>query len=245
MNKSIRLVIDAGNTRVKQAIFEGDVLQELSSLPTESFLATPLPKAHMAAFATVSLSESLLLDAIKAAGIQQFTFFGSYDALPFPSVYSSPDTLGQDRKANILAALTKYPKKACLIVSLGTCITYDFIDAKGKHLGGDISPGYRMRLQAMHTFTRRLPLPNPEKEVPELGFDTETALLSGAFHGMAGELLARISAFEAREPDLTIILSGGDTVLFEKTLGKQIFAEPHLALYGLNALLDSTFYHGK
>lgn len=245
MSKSTRLVIDAGNTRVKYALFEGKELLQLEQVVTEKFLSESLPKADLAAFATVSLSESLLLDAIKAAGISRFTFFGSYDALPFPSVYSSPETLGQDRKANILAALTRYPKKSCLVISLGTCITYDLIGADGRHLGGDISPGYRMRLQAMHTFTRRLPLVDPEKAIPTLGFDTESALLSGAFQGMAGELLARITAFEAREPDLTIILSGGDTSLFEKTLGKQIFAEPHLALYGLNALLDSTFHHGK
>lgn len=245
MSNSKRLVIDAGNTRVKYAIFEGKAMQQVENVATETFLAMELPKAEFAAFATVSLSESLLLDALKTAGIQQFTFFGSYDALPFPSVYSSPETLGQDRKACILAALHKYPKKACLVIGLGTCITYDLIAADGRHLGGDISPGYRMRLQAMHTFTRRLPLPELEKDIPLLGFDTETALLSGAFHGMAGELLARISAFEAREPDLTIILSGGDAGIFEKTLGKQIFAEPHLALYGLNALLDSTFHNGK
>jgi len=245
MSKSKRLVIDAGNTRVKYALFEGGELLRVEHVATERFLNETLPKAQCAAFATVSLSESLLLDALKAAGIQQFTFFGSYDGLPFPSVYTSPDTLGQDRKACILAALTKYPKRACLVICLGTCITYDLIGADGRHLGGDIAPGYRMRLQAMHTFTRRLPMPNPENDIPLLGFDTETALLSGAFHGMAGELLARISAFEAREQDLTIILSGGDAGLFEKTLGKQIFAEPHLALYGLNALLDSTFHHGR
>jgi type III pantothenate kinase len=239
------LVIDAGNTRVKLAIFAGHELRDLQHIPTEKFLSEKLPQADLAAFATVSLSESLLLDALKAAGIARFTFFGSYDVLPFPSVYTSPETLGQDRKANILAALTKYPKKACLVISLGTCITYDLINAQGKHLGGDISPGYHMRLQAMHTFTRRLPLVSTEKSIAELGYDTESALLSGAFHGIAGELLARITAFETVEPDLTIILSGGDAGLFEKTLGKQIFAEPHLALYGLNALLDSTFHHGK
>ncbi len=245
MSHNRRLVIDAGNSRVKTGLFEGNELVQVDSVPTEAFLGAPLPKADFAAFATVSVSESLLLDALKAAGISRYTFFGAYDSLPFPSAYKSADTLGQDRKAGILAALHKYPRKACLLIGLGSCITYDLISAQGLHLGGDISPGYRMRLQAMHTFTRRLPMPDPEKTAPVLGFDTESALISGAFHGMAGELSARIEAFEALEGDLTIILSGGDAPLFEKTFRKQIFAEPNLALYGLNALLDSTFFHGK
>jgi len=240
-----RLVLDAGNTRVKQALFQGDTLLEVQYFPTESYLQQTLPRADMAAFATVSLSEAAIMDALQAANVRNYTFFAPYDELPFPSDYTTPQTMGQDRKAGIFAALARFPKKAALVLSLGSCITADLLTAEGRHLGGDISPGYRMRLQAMHTFTRRLPLPDAEKLAPNWGTDTETALLAGAFGGMLAELEGRISSAEALFGELTVILTGGDAALFEKRLQKQIFAEPNLALYGLNALLDKTFFGGK
>jgi type III pantothenate kinase len=94
-----------------------------------------------------------------------------------------------------------------------------------------------MRWQAMHQQTARLPLVGLPTEWPSYGTDTHTSLQAGVLQGMVAELHGRIQQFKVLLPDLTIILSGGDTHLFEKRMDSPIFAEPNLALYGLHALL--------
>jgi type III pantothenate kinase len=38
------------------------------------------------------------------------------------------------------------------------CVTYDFIDIENNYLGGAISPGLRLRYEALHNFTAKLPI---------------------------------------------------------------------------------------
>lgn len=244
--KAIRhIVVDAGNSRIKMGVFENGQLIDWQQIALDEVDHWQLPQASRGAFATVSVAETVLVKKMQSAGIAQPLMLHAEDSLPFASHYRSPETLGQDRKVNIIAALRQFPQQAILVISLGSCITYDLIDKQGVHLGGDIAPGYHMRLQAMHTLTQRLP--QVEAEIPQMpwGNSTKTALQSGAFRGMAAELQGRIADFEAVIPDLKIILTGGDSPFFEKSLRKQIFVAPHLALYGLNALLETNFLHGK
>ena len=46
-----------------------------------------------------------------------------------------------------------FPQKKCLIVDVGTCVTYDFISENNEYWGGAISPGIRLRYEALHNFT--------------------------------------------------------------------------------------------
>lgn len=245
MKSARHLVVDAGNSRVKIGVFEAGRLTDWQQIPLEEVANWQLPPAKYGAFATVSVAEAVLLAKMQAAGITQPLQLQAGDPLPFASSYLSPESLGQDRKVNIVAALNQFPGQPLLVISLGSCITYDVIDKQGRHLGGDIAPGYQMRLQAMHTFTQRLP--RAEAEIPDIpwGNSTRTALQSGAYRGMSAEINGRIADFEAVIPDLKIILTGGDSPFFEKSLRKQIFVAPHLALYGLNALLETNFLPGK
>jgi type III pantothenate kinase len=157
--------------------------------------------------------------------------------------YKSPATLGLDRLAGIIGARTLFPDKNCLVIDAGTCITYDAINKDGVYEGGSISPGLKMRLKAMHNFTRRL----PEVELVEYddwqGYDTKSAMLSGVLNGAIEEVKGFIEIYNSKYSKLHVILCGGDSIFFDNRLKNSIFAhalktEPNLVLIGLNEVIQ-------
>ncbi|MEO8794332.1 MAG: type III pantothenate kinase, partial [Daejeonella sp.] len=157
--------------------------------------------------------------------------------------YKTPQTLGLDRFAVVIAANAMYPNKNCLVIDAGTCITYDAVDQAGNYTGGSISPGLNMRLKAMHEQTGRLPLVKlDENFTDDEGTDTSSAILSGVVNGTFGEVLAFINTYNSRYSNLQILLCGGDANFFDTRLKSSIFAhtyktEPHLVLIGLNEVI--------
>lgn len=158
--------------------------------------------------------------------------------LPINLMYETPDTLGMDRIAAACGASIISPERDCLVIDIGTCINYEFIDAKKNYHGGAISPGMDIRFKAMHTFTARLPLVKLKSEVQLTGTSTEKCMQSGVFYGIVGEIEAMIHHYQQKYPQLSVILCGGDASLFENKLKPTIFAAPDLVLMGLNRILS-------
>src|SRR5690606_11469616 len=95
----------------------------------------------------------------------------------------------------------------------GTCVTYNILNEDAEFIGGAISPGLQMRLQAMHTFTAQLPQPeiDDKTEIKLVGASTDESLLSGAVNGLVFEIEGFISATEKDYFPLQVLLSGGDS----------------------------------
>src|SRR5690606_17210513 len=108
--------------------------------------------------------------------------------LPIVNAYSTPETLGNDRLANAVAANTMFPDQNCLVIDIGTCLKFDFVNAENKYLGGSISPGYQMRFRALHTYTEKLPLISPKHPNELIGSSTETSIRSGVYNGLLNEI---------------------------------------------------------
>lgn len=159
-------------------------------------------------------------------------------ALPITNAYKTPETLGRDRLSVAVAAADLFPKKNCLIIDAGTCITYDFIDKKGVYHGGSIAPGIEMRLKAMNAFTANLPLIQRKKLSQTIGKDTETSIRTGAQHGATMEIEGNIEHYTALFGRLQVLLTGGDAKYFAKNLKTQIFVNQNLVLLGLNKILN-------
>ena len=158
--------------------------------------------------------------------------------LPFVNAYATPDTLGLDRIAAVAGAAALHPGLPCLVVDAGTCITFDLLTADGVYRGGNISPGVRMRLRAMHEQTAALPLVAPDAaETGLLGVSTETALRKGAQLGASLEIEAFVARCAAEQAGLRVLLTGGDADLLAAPLKTKIFATPHLVLHGLHEIL--------
>jgi type III pantothenate kinase len=236
------LCIDWGNTRVKAAVFnENNMVQE-----KKDFAAADASSAIDAIIANHKPASCILCSVTnesrqtEAALDQAFSNFLKLDAnfrLPIINAYSSPETLGPDRLAMAVAAQAQYPDKNVLVVSLGTCVTYNFVQKNKAFRGGAISPGLRMRLKSMHEYTDKLPEINPDGEVLLLGYDTATSMRSGAIYGMASEIDGMVAAFESQYPDFNAVLTGGDGPLLANKLKSKIFADPDLLLKGLNLIL--------
>ena len=158
--------------------------------------------------------------------------------LPIQNKYKTPKTLGKDRLAAVVAAKELYPRKHCLVIDAGTCITYDLITKESVYLGGAISPGMDMRFQAMNTFTAKLPLVKRKKTTNLIGNTTNSALQSGGVLGAVFEMEGFIRAYRKDFSPLTVILTGGAADFFAIFLKTKIFVHHNLILIGLNKLLN-------
>jgi type III pantothenate kinase len=158
--------------------------------------------------------------------------------LPFTTPVGKPETIGADRLALCAAAVQLFPHQNNLVIGLGTAVTYNFINVKNEFLGGGISPGMIMRMRALNSFTAKLPIVQPDWNVPLIGYDTKTNIQSGVVLGLAMEIDGFIEAYQKRYGAFNVLLTGGDLVHLAPHLKNLIFADPDLLFKGLYAICD-------
>lgn len=229
----MNLVVDIGNTRIKSATFDQTSLVEKNAFDSiEGFNEYLIGKTFDHSIVS-SVSKAPPLLPVKGKQIQLTS------TLSFPIVisYDTPQTLGVDRIAAACGAYQLFPGEDCLVIDMGTCITYDFLSAKGAYEGGAISPGVKMRFAAMNHFTARLPLAEPIADAPLTGKSTTASLQSGVINGVLEEIKGFISRYQSRYAGLKTVVCGGDLAFFENSIKPSIFAAPDLVLIGLNRIL--------
>lgn len=153
----------------------------------------------------------------------------------------APRGLGADRWAADIGAMSLCRSSLTsgasmphiLVVDAGTCITYDLIAPDGTFVGGNISPGIELRLKAMHEHTALLPLIPVEGETPFMGYDTETAMRSGAVIGAGYEIEGFIRRTLDRYPDARVFVTGGSHFRFCESVSDRITIDPMLVFRGL------------
>lgn len=101
--------------------------------------------------------------------------------------YDNPHEVGADRLANAIAAYERV-RDACVVVDFGTAITYDVISAAGEYLGGIITPGAEISIDAL--YDRAAKLPKVELASPRalIGKSTVDAIRSGVVYGFASQV---------------------------------------------------------
>jgi len=238
----MNLIIDAGNTFVKMAVFDNGNMLHIKSKKVSQLVKTvenilvDFPKIQQAIISSVVvLEEHTLQELLKLVSIQ---ILGANTNLPFDNTYATPETLGVDRMALAAAACALFPKRNCLVIDAGTCVTYDLINSKGIYLGGAISPGINMRYKALNNQTSKLPLLEIEEPESLIGNTTASSIHSGVVNGVCAEIDGVIDQYLTRYEDLTVILTGGDSLFLSKRLKNTIFAHSNFLLEGLNYLLD-------
>ena len=233
----MNLVVDYGNSLAKVGIFKGYQLVQQVTFDNRDELKTFVQNFSAENFILSFVADQQITVMNWANHIQRKYILTTSLPIPVNNLYTTPHTLGVDRIAGICGAWQKFPGSNCLVIDAGTCITYDILDKDGNYHGGGISPGLRMRLQAMHTFTARLPLADIIENPPLIGNTTETCLQSGAINGMIEEINGIIHRYQMEFEGLHVILCGGDARFFENKLKESIFALPELVLSGLNSIL--------
>ena len=165
-----------------------------------------------------------------------FTNYRTKAKLPFTTPVGKPESIGADRLALAAAAVTLYPRKHNLVIALGSCITFNYINKFGEFLGGSISPGLEMRFKAMHDHTALLPMIEPDWNFPLIGYDTRTNLLSGVILGISKEIDGFIDEYLLRYSNFNAHLTGGNMLFFQPHLKNKIFADSDFLYKGLYAI---------
>jgi type III pantothenate kinase len=236
------LCIDFGNTRQKAAFFVNDQLQEVVYFDDGNLLAS-LQEVVLRLQPTRSILSSVIHhDEEVETFLAERTHFHLLDPatskLSFTTPVGKPETIGADRLALCAAAVLLDPHQNNLIIGLGTAVTYNFINTKNEFLGGGISPGMYMRMKALNNFTAKLPIIQPDWNVPLVGYDTKTNIQSGVVLGMAHEIDGFIESYKAKYRAFNVLLTGGDMVHLAPHLRNLIFADPDLLFKGLYAISE-------
>jgi type III pantothenate kinase len=232
------LCFDFGNTRLKCGVFRDDELTEVISLADsnnstiQSLLESYHPKKTILSSVINHNAEIEKILAEKTS----FHILSSKTILPFTTPVGKPETIGADRLALAAAAVYFHSGKNNLVIGLGSCVTYNFINKYNSLVGGSISPGMEMRFKALNYYTAKLPLVKPDWNFPLIGYDTRTNILSGVLIGLAEEIDGTIKKYEEKFHNINVLLTGGDVVYFAHHLKSRIFTDPDLIFKGLYAL---------
>ena len=242
----MHLVIDQGNTTIKVALFSGEGIPDrIEQIPrlSRTYIDKLLSAYPISSciYSSVAHTDTDMMAYLQSQ-ISHFYYFTPDTPLPVIIDYRSPKTLGSDRIAAVIGARAEAPDRDILVIDAGTCITYDMITATGHFLGGNIAPGIKMRLRSMNKFTKKLPVVEKNGDTPLLGYDTETAMRSGAILGACYEIEGYISSLRQEYPELLIFLTGGDAFLLADKLKTSIFVDDCIVLKGLNRILYHNVY---
>ena len=241
------LCIDCGNTLVKSALFaDNDIVAREQVSYDDVALLTKFLKgcnASSALLSSTSARSAEVVTAISPLLACELKELSHEMPLPIRLGYRTPSTLGRDRIAAAVGAWEMFPGCNLLVIDAGTCVTMDVVTADGTYTGGNIAPGVEMRLRAMHEFTSKLPQVPVLGDVPMVGFDTDTAMRSGAVLGVVNEIDAMAMKLRAVLGQLKVLLTGGVTSKLNEYLSvDNCTIVPDLVLKGLNAIINYNEY---
>ena len=234
------LCFDFGNTRLKCGVFEMDIFKEEVLLPDDNLITIEKLLQQYQPQNTILSSvikhnediENILSEKTNFHKLSHLT------KVNFTTPVGKPETIGADRLALVAAAVYFYPGKNNLVIGLGSCITYNFINQYHQFLGGAISPGMKMRFKTMHEHTVLLPIVQKDWNFPVIGYDTKTNLQSGVIAGITYEIDGFIDYYAGKYGNFNVVLTGGDSAYFAGQLKNKIFADLNFLFKGLYAISE-------
>lgn len=231
-----RLLLDAGNTRLKWAVVEAghwlthgnaryDNLSELSPLLEHGMTC------HIASVARAAHADSLAT-LLSSHEIEPCWLESTAEFADVKNAYSNPQQLGVDRWMALIAARER-TRSAVLIVSVGTAMTVDALSAAGRFLGGLIVPGMSLMRHALQQGTAQLAEADGG-EVKTFPTATSDAIRSGLIAALCGAIQRQYVHLE-REAGMPArcFLTGGDAGYVGPHLDFPIEMTPNLVLEGM------------
>lgn len=217
----MKLLIDAGNTRIKWQLREDGriLLRGAGELEADGLFqaipATSWPGVQAVAVSTVRSEDARvqLEGAIARFTSVPVRFYWTVNRFrDLTCAYGQPARMGADRWHALVAAWDRV-RAACVVVDAGSAITVDWIDDAGHHLGGYILPGRMMMIGSLRQSTARVLFdegPGPGDTAP----GTTTA--ECVFHGV--NWLLQVLARELGRQSLPVLVTGGDGAMVKKAL---------------------------
>jgi type III pantothenate kinase len=222
----VLLTIDVGNTQTHVGAFEGDQLVEHWRFSTDrqstgDELAVVIH--DLLALRGIALDQidgeavSSVVPRLVSEYRHMFERYLDREALivgpgtktGMPIMLENPHELGPDRLVNAVAGYD-ICRDACVVVDFGTAINYDVVSGDGEYLGGIISPGIEISIEALTSRAARLTKVDISPPRSLIGKSTEGALQSGIVHGFAAQVDGICAKLRAELGDtVTTIATGG------------------------------------
>jgi len=240
-------LVDIGNTRVKWAVADGTRVTSVGAAShiddaqaAVEALATALPtgidRALIANVAGPALAQPLTA-ALEAHRIRAEYVATRAEGYGIRCAYADPERLGVDRWVAMIAARRLVAGDLC-VIQAGTAVTFDTVDAEGRHRGGLIFAGPRLLADALNRNTGRIGLTEPARSRPNglelLGRSTEVAVAHAAMLSLASGLDRAVTVVGAALGGLpTVLLTGGGADSLRPWLETDVRTSADLVLAGL------------
>jgi len=230
------IAIDLGNTTAKIGVFANGVMTDKKDGIVYNSLISYVNNLSPSNVIISSVNQKVedLVNHIEAPVL----ILNHQTPIPITNKYATPETLGRDRLAAVVGANQLEDNRNTLVIDVGTCITYDFLNDNNEYLGGGISPGVNLKFQALHNFTANLPLIEEQEADYLIGDSTESAIISGVINGTIAEIEEIIRMYKDKFSHLRIIMCGGGASMLHSRLKTDIKLAPDLVLTGLNRILE-------
>jgi type III pantothenate kinase len=154
-----------------------------------------------------------------------------------PILYDNPKEVGADRVANAVGAF-ELVGGPCIVVDLGTATTFDAISSVGEYLGGAITPGVAISLEAL--FQHAAALRHVELVAPRgvIGRSTVESIQSGTLYGFGAQVDGLCSRFMEVLGTAAVVATGGLAPLISPFASSIQHVEPWLTLHGLRIVYE-------
>jgi type III pantothenate kinase len=235
----MKLLVDAGNTRIKWALVEQDEWLHNGVLPVEQ--ASDLPKQFVGEFGisqiwVSNVAGEEVAQHIRNINANQINFIVAREMqCGVRNGYSNAGQLGSDRWAALIAAWHLVRAK-CMVVNCGTAITIDTLSGQGKFLGGLIVPGVELRQRSQVGATNQLRLEQGKNAAYPL--NSADAMFSGAIQACCGAIERQY--LQLGDDSAPVLLSGGASGYLEKILNLPLNIVDNLVLQGLLLISQET-----
>ena len=244
------LALDAGNTNVTVGAFESGNLVENWRLRTvheqtaDEWGVLLRNLFQLAGLDTAAVSGIIIasvvppIDAALALMARRYfkteaTFVTYKTSMGLKICYDDPREVGADRLVDAVAALHKYGGP-CVVVDLGTAITFNAISANAEYLGGVIAAGIGISIDALYARTARLPRVDFREPNQLIGTNTVGSIQSGLYYGALGMIDSIIERLlEKLGPQTNVIGTGGQARLISADSRYLKTIDENLTLEGL------------
>jgi type III pantothenate kinase len=249
----MKLLIDAGNTRIKWALLSGGdwlcsgdlstvqadrLARDIAEHIARQSLGTGLHDIRKIWVSNVAGEECAthIRDIAAEISVQPRFIVAQEMQCGVRNGYTNRSQLGSDRWAALVAAWHLVHRE-CLVVNSGTATTIDALSAQGEFVGGLILPGIELMQRSLVAATDQLkPAPGEYVRFP---LNSADALFSGAIQASCGAIERQYNLLG--DDSAPVILSGGAAQVLQPCLDQKRFAAPprvveNLVLQGLSLI---------